>query len=104
MTANSLQDVFAGITEYFSPRTVARVGEANINCSKVKGTYHWHRHDSADEFFLISKGTLTIHYQDREVTLGPDEFHVVPKGAVHKTSSKEGAEVLFVGPDDWIKV
>ena len=104
MTANSLQDVFAGITEYFSPRTVARVGEANINCSKVKGTYHWHRHDSADEFFLIRKGTLTIHYQDREVILEEGQFHTVPKGAVHRTSSEDGAEVFFISPDDWIRV
>ncbi|MCH7807221.1 MAG: cupin domain-containing protein [Proteobacteria bacterium] len=73
---------------------LAEIGDAEQDC----------RHDSADELFVVRSGKLTIHYQDRDVTLGPDEFHVVPRGAVHKTSSKEGAEVLFVGPDDWIRV
>ena len=65
----SLVEVFDGIAEYFSPVTIDRVGELNVNCSKVKGLYHWHRHDSAEEFFYIHKGKLTIHYKDRDVVL-----------------------------------
>ena len=100
----SLDEVFSGISEYFSPVTVDRVGDLNINCSKVKGIYHWHRHDTAEEFFFIHKGTLTIHYKDRDVILSEGQFHNVPKGAVHRTSSQEGAEVFFISPDDWIEV
>ena len=104
MTAKSLEDVFAGITEYFSPVTVDRIGDLNVNCSKVKGLYHWHKHDSAEEFFYIHKGKLTVHYKDHDVAMKEGDFHTVPKGAVHRTSSEDGAEVFFISPDDWIEV
>ena len=104
MTAKKLKEIFSGITEPFSPVSLLAGNNMQARVVKVKGEFYWHRHDTSDELFVVRKGKLTIHYKDREVTLGPDEFHVVAKGAVHKTSSREGAEVLFVGPDDWIEV
>ncbi len=104
MTLENLEKVFSGITEPFTPVPLMAGKGITAHAVLVKGAFYWHRHDSADELFVVRSGKLTIHYKDREVTLGPDEFHVVPRGAVHKTSSREGAEVLFVGPDDWIKV
>ncbi len=101
--SKSLVEVFNGISEYFSPVTIDRVGDLNVNCSKVKGLYHWHRHDSAEEFFYIHKGKLTIHYKDRDVEMAEGDFHTVAKGAVHRTSSEDGAEVFFISPDDWIE-
>ncbi len=100
----NLEGIFAGITEYFSPVKIDRVGDLNIMCSKVKGLFHWHKHDSAEEFFYIHKGNLTVHYKDHDVELTQGDFHTVPRGAVHRTSSADGAEVFFISPDDWIEV
>lgn len=101
--SKSLAAVFDGISEYFSPVKIDRVGDLNVMCSKVKGLYHWHHHDSAEEFFYIHKGALTVHYKDRDIELDEGDFHTVPKSAVHRTSSEEGAEVFFISPDDWIE-
>ena len=102
--AKSLKGVFDDITEYFSPEKVGRVGDLNVMCSKVKGLYHWHKHDSAEEFFYIHKGKMTVHYKDRDVEMAEGDIHTVAKGAIHRTFSEEGAEVFFISPDDWIEV
>jgi mannose-6-phosphate isomerase-like protein (cupin superfamily) len=41
---------------------------------------------------------LTIRLDDREVTLGPGQLFVVPKGTPHQPFSEAGAEVLLVEP------
>lgn len=100
----ALVEVFENITEYFAPVKVERVGDLNVMCSKVKGVFYWHKHDSAEEFFYIHKGKLTVHYRDHDVHLNQGDFHTVPKGAEHRTSSRDGAEVFYISPDDWIEV
>ncbi len=104
MTVQNLETAFSKITEPFSPVAVYSGNGITGQVIKIKGIFHWHRHDSADEFYVVRSGKFTIHYLDKEVHLGPEDFHVVPKGTVHRGSSEEGAEVLFFGPDDWIEV
>lgn len=48
--------------------------------------------------FLVLKGSLTIRLVDAEVTLGPGQLYVVPRGVEHQPVSPDGAEVLLVEP------
>ena len=43
-------------------------------------------------------GSLTIRMDAGDVTLGPGQFYVVPKGTPHQPCSPDGAEVLLVEP------
>ena len=104
MTPKNLQDAFSEITEPFTPVPIVAGNGMTGQIVKIKGIFYWHRHDSADELFIVRSGKLTIHYQDKDIHLGPEDFHVVPKETVHRASSKDGAEVFFFGPDDWIEV
>ena len=43
----------------------------------------WHKHEDTADFFVVLKGRVTIQMQDGNVTLGPGEMFVVPKGVEH---------------------
>jgi mannose-6-phosphate isomerase-like protein (cupin superfamily) len=43
-------------------------------------------------------GPRTIRMDDGDVTLGPGQLHVVPKGTPHQPFSPDGAEVFLVEP------
>lgn len=43
-------------------------------------------------------GSLTIRLGDEDVTLGPGQLYVVPRGVEHQPIYPDGAEVLLVEP------
>jgi mannose-6-phosphate isomerase-like protein (cupin superfamily) len=65
---------------------------------KVKGEFVWHSHADTDDFFLVLKGKLTIRLRDGDVTLGPGEIYVVPKGAEHCPCAEEETHMLLIEP------
>jgi mannose-6-phosphate isomerase-like protein (cupin superfamily) len=77
----NLATALNSISDYWSPRPIARMNEYNVMLVKVQGTFVWHKHDATDDFFLVLKGALEIQMRDRTVTLGPGELFVVPKEA-----------------------
>ena len=60
------------------------------------GEYHWHKHDSDDEFFYVVDGRFWIDLEDRVVELGPGQGVVVPKGVLHRPRAQERTVVLMV--------
>jgi len=79
----NLKDEAAALKDYWSPRILAQVNDQYVKVAKLKGALAWHKHDEEDELFLVLEGELRIEYEDRVVTLGPGDFHVVPRGAMH---------------------
>jgi mannose-6-phosphate isomerase-like protein (cupin superfamily) len=65
---------------------------------KVRGEFVWHKHDEADDFFLVLKGSLDIQMRDRTVILGPGEMFIVPKGVEHCPRAHEEAHLLLIEP------
>src|SRR5215470_12711198 len=49
----NLSEKLATFSDYFSPRTVARLNEYDVMVVKVKGEFVWHKHDETDDFFLV---------------------------------------------------
>lgn len=68
----------ATFQEQWSPKIVARINDYDVMLVKVKGEFVWHKHDEADDFFLVVKGHLTIQLRDRNVDLSEGELFVVP--------------------------
>jgi len=64
--------------------------------SRPKGEFTRHRHLETDEVFLVLSGSLTIRLDDDEVTLGPGQLYVVPRGVHHQPVSVEGADVVLI--------
>ena len=98
MKAINLAAKLATFSEHFKPRTVGQFNGHDLMVVKVKGPFVWHKHDDTDDFFLVLKGTLTIKLRDADVTLGPGEMFVVPKGVEHCPVADEEAHILLIEP------
>jgi len=98
MEVVNLEDKFARFDDHWSPKIIAQLNDYHLKAVKLLGAFVWHRHDETDELFLVTKGTLVIRLRDRDVTLGPGELAVVPKGVEHLPVAEEECEVLLLEP------
>lgn len=97
-----LAAVLSQLEEPWSPRTVATMNDYDLRLVKTQGEFTRHSHPDTDEVFLVLSGTLTIRLDEREVTLGPGQLYVVPRGVQHQPVSADGAEVLLIEPSDTV--
>ncbi len=82
--------------DHWQPRTIAEFNGHDILLAKAMGEFVWHKHDDTDDLFLIVKGRLTIRLRDRDVTLGPGELFVVPRGVEHCPVAEEETHMLLI--------
>lgn len=94
--AINLEEKFAGFSEHWAPRIVARYNDNDIRIVKVAGEFVWHSHPETDDFFLVLDGVLDIELRDRIVTLGAGELYVVPRGVEHRPVARHGEVRLIV--------
>lgn len=95
----NLDEKFALFTDHWSPKTVGQINDLELKAVKVLGEFVWHRHDETDELFLVRSGRLTVQMEGRdEVTIGPGEFFVVPRGVEHRPAAETECEVLLLEP------
>ena len=98
MNAINLAEKLSAFTEQWQPRTVGEFNGHDVMVVKVKGTFVWHKHDDTDDFFLVLEGRITIQMRDGNVTLGPGEMFVVPKGVEHCPTAEDEAHLLLIEP------
>ena len=79
-------------------QTLCCVNDAVVRLGVVHGEYHWHKHDTEDEFFFVVEGRFLIDLQDRTVNLGPGQGFVVPRGVLHRPRAPEWTVILMVEP------
>ncbi len=96
--AINLAEKFATFTEQWSPKIVAKLNDYDILIAKVEGEFTWHNHPDTDEFFMVIEGEITIEMKDGDVTLGPGEVYVVPKGKEHRPVAKKEAKIMLFEP------
>jgi quercetin dioxygenase-like cupin family protein len=92
----NIEQQFEHVTEYWSPRVIARVNDQYVKVAKLKGEFTWHRHDDEDEMFLVVRGRLKIQLEQSDVQLGPGEFHVVPRGVLHNPVAEDECWVMLI--------
>lgn len=86
----------ATFAEHWQPRVVSQFNGHDVMVAKLKGEFFWHKHDDTDDFFLVLKGTLVIQLRDGDVTLGPGEMYVVPKGVEHRPVAAEEVHLMLI--------
>ncbi len=94
----NLGEKLSAFTSYWSPKIVAGYNGNDVMVVKVKGEFNWHSHPDTDDFFLVLKGQLTIRLMDGDVTLGPGELYVVPKGVEHCPVAEEECHLMLIEP------
>jgi mannose-6-phosphate isomerase-like protein (cupin superfamily) len=93
-----IADKLAQFSEHWSPKVVARLYDYEIKLAKLKGEFVWHTHDDTDELFLVIEGRLTIQLRDGDVTLGPGQLFVVPRGVEHCPITDGDVAVMLIEP------
>ncbi len=86
----------ATCTDRWYNQTLCRVNDSVVRLGVIQGEYHWHKHDTEDEFFYVVSGELLIDLEGRTVTLTPGQGFVVPKGISHRTRAPERTVILMV--------
>lgn len=95
----SVDERFGRIAEHWRPKVVAELNGQELKLVKAAdGVFPWHRHEDADELFLVWRGTFTVEFRDRTVVLGAGELCLVPRGVEHRTIAEAEAEVLLFEP------
>ncbi len=98
MKAINLDEKFALITEYFTPKIIAEHNGHYVKITKIKGEFVWHDHENEDELFIVLKGRLVIQFRDGDVVLNPGELFVIPRGKEHCPIAEEETHILYIEP------
>jgi len=91
-------------------QTLCKVNDSVVRVGIIEGEYHWHKHDSDDEFFYVVDGKLLIDLKDQDsrqqispdapadktIELAPGQGFVVPRGIVHRTRAPQRTIILMV--------
>lgn len=94
----SIAEKFAKIDEYWRPKVIASLNGQEVKLAKFCGTFPWHRHDDADEMFLVWRGEMSVEFDDHVVKLKAGELFVVPRGVRHRTVADSEAGVVIFEP------
>jgi mannose-6-phosphate isomerase-like protein (cupin superfamily) len=94
----NLAEKLSTFSDYYQPRTVGQFNGHDLMVVKVRGSFRWHKHEDTDDFFLVLNGRVTIQMREGNVSLGPGELFVVPRGVEHCPVAEEEAHILLIEP------
>lgn len=86
----------ADCDEKWFNQTLCQVNDSVVRLGIVQGEFHWHKHDTEDEFFLVLDGTFIIDLEADSITLDKHQGFTVPRGVLHRTRAPEKAVILMV--------
>ena len=86
----------AACTDRWYNQTLCRVNDSVVRLGVVQGEYHWHKHETEDEFFYVVEGQFIIDLEGRTVELSPGQGFVVPKGVMHRPRAPGRTVILMV--------
>jgi mannose-6-phosphate isomerase-like protein (cupin superfamily) len=98
----NLAHKLSSFSEHWSPHIAAELNDSYVKLAKLHGEFVWHHHESEDELFLVIRGTLGMNVrengQERQLTIHPGEFVVIPRGVEHLPFAEEEVEILLIEP------
>jgi len=94
----NLENKFSQFDEHWQPKIVGELNGQYVKLAKLKGKFVWHQHETEDEMFMVIKGQLLIKLRDRDVTLNPGEFFIIPRGVEHIPIAEEEVQVMLFEP------
>jgi mannose-6-phosphate isomerase-like protein (cupin superfamily) len=94
----NVEAALSAISGHWQPHRLTSVNDYDIKVVKVQGEFVWHTHPDTDELFMVVSGELTIQLRDRDVTLGPHDVFVVPKGVEHCPKAAEEVHMILFEP------
>ncbi|MGZ4808414.1 MAG: cupin domain-containing protein [Thermoanaerobaculia bacterium] len=106
MKVINVQDKLSLVHEPWKPHVVAQVNDSLVKVVKLRGEFVWHHHAAEDEMFLVVSGTLRMRIrewsEEREETIRPGEFIVIPHGVDHLPIADEEVHVILFEPQSTV--
>ena len=98
----NLAQKFSLFSEYYRPKIAGEINDTYLKLVKLQGDFMWHHHDVEDELFFVVKGKLRMKVREdgreREITIAPGEFIIIPHGVEHFPSADEETHILLLEP------
>lgn len=76
--------------------TLCKINDCVVRLGVIHGEFHWHKHDSEDEFFYVIDGLLYIDLKDKLIALDSGSGFMVPMGVLHRTRAPQRTSILMV--------
>ncbi len=83
-------------TELWWNQSLCRVNDCVVRMGVFHGEFHWHKHDTEDEYFYVIDGMLLLDLDEKTVELLPRQGIMVPKGVLHRTRAPQRTIVLMI--------
>src|ERR671937_1138263 len=94
----NVAEKFGRFSEHWKPKIIGELNDSYIKAVKVKGEFVWHDHPNEDELFFVVKGRMLLKLRDGELSVGPGECAIVPRGVEHCPVADEETHVLLLEP------
>ncbi|GAB5490156.1 MAG: cupin domain-containing protein [Phototrophicaceae bacterium] len=91
----SITEKLSLFTEHWQPKIVGELDDYHIKLAKFQGDFVWHKHDDADEMFLVIAGSFTMKLRDDDIDIQQGEFIIIPKGVEHCPSAENEVQVML---------
>ena len=98
MQTINLAEKLSLFSDHWHPRIVGELNGQQVKLVKLQGEFIWHSHPDTDELFLVVSGHLVIQLRDGDVTLGPGDVYVVPRGVEHCPRADGEVSALLIEP------
>ena len=76
--------------------TLCKINDCVVRLGVIHGEFHWHKHNSEDEFFYVIDGLLYIDLKDKLIALDSGSGFMVPMGVLHRTRAPQRTSILMV--------
>ncbi len=96
MSKVNLDLMMESILDPFTPYDIFNVNDTVVRLVKIRGKYHWHKHDDKDELFIVVKGRMGLNLDNETIELNESEGFVVKQGLMHQSFSEDEAIVMMV--------
>lgn len=94
----NLAERLARFSSHWDPKIVGELNGQQVKLVKFQGEFLWHHHEAEDELFLVIRGSFTMEFRERAVTVREGEFLIVPRGVEHRPVAAEEVHVLLFEP------
>lgn len=103
MNKLQLSQLFARVTECWSPKIVGELNGQHLKVVKLLGEFPWHHHATEDELFLVVHGSFVLDWRDslgqsHALELAAGEGVIVPRLTEHRPRAVAEAHVLLFEP------
>ena len=92
----NIKQKFSKLSEYWSPKVLAKMNDYEFKIARIKGEFIWHNHTETDEVFIVIEGSMKILLKGETIQLFEGDLYVVPKGMDHKPVAEKECKLMLV--------